>query len=91
MLHARLRDKIPEDMLDLKPFLEASEHRAKIEIFYEAADARDSAHALHLAGVPRVTLHAQPGSHGYKLLRWLAMTDGFGELLGDLLGLRPEP
>ncbi len=90
MLRSRLRANVAEEWLDLKPFLEAGKYRLKIHLFYEEAVTRDRLHALHLADVPGVRLHPQPVSPDSRVLRQLASSDGFGELLGRTLGLESE-
>jgi tetratricopeptide (TPR) repeat protein len=89
-MHQRLAAKAPQEMMDLKPFLEGREHSSQIELFYEAEDARDRVQALHLAGLPGVTLHPQPGLSNHYLLRELALRSrDFRGMLSRLLGLAP--
>jgi hypothetical protein len=86
----RLDAKVPKDMIDLKPFLEARQHAGQIDLFYEEEDTRDSIQALHLAGLPGVRLHPQPGLSNHYLLRKLALSnEDFAGMLGRLLGVEP--
>lgn len=85
----RLAEKVPRDMIDLKPFLESSRHRAQIEFFYEDEDPRDRIHASNISGLPGVHLHPQPGlNHG--MLRRLALSEqDFRGMLAKLLDVEP--
>ena len=86
----RLDAKVPKDMIDLKPFLEARQHAGPIDLFYEEEDDRDRIQALHLAGLPGVRLHPQPGLSNHYLLRRLALSnEDFPGMLGKLLGVEP--
>lgn len=86
MLRARLRANIPEERLDLKPFLCAGRYPLQIDLFYDEAVTRDRLHAMHLADLPGVTLYPQPPSPDSRVLRRLASRAGFGELLAKALG-----
>jgi tetratricopeptide (TPR) repeat protein len=83
----RLAAKVPSDMIDLKPFLEARHYQAQIDFFYEEADPRDCAHAMHISGLPGIKLHPRPGLN-HRMLRELALSnDDFSGMLGKLLGI----
>jgi tetratricopeptide (TPR) repeat protein len=85
----RLAAKVPSAMMDLRPFLESREYSARLDLFYEEEDVRDSLQALHLAGLPGVRLHPQPGISNHRLLRRLALKQpDFSAFLGDLLTAR---
>jgi tetratricopeptide (TPR) repeat protein len=84
----RLAAKVPTAMMDLKPFLNSREHTSQLELFYEEEDARDSMQALHLAGLPGVRHHPQPGLSNHYLLRRIALKqEDFAGFLGDLLAV----
>jgi hypothetical protein len=88
-MRQRLAAKVPRDMIDLKPFLETRQYNAQIDFFYEEADPRDCAHAVHISGLPGIKLHPQPGLN-HRMLRELALSnDDFRGMLGKLLGLDP--
>ena len=87
----RLAAKVPGDMVDLKPFLQAAPPGAQIELFYEEEDPRDRVQALHLEGLPGVRLHPKPGLSNHHLLRRLALShENFRGMLGELLGVGPS-
>jgi tetratricopeptide (TPR) repeat protein len=83
----RLAAKVPGDMIDLKPFLEARQYNPQLDFFYEEADPRDCAHAMHISGLSGIKLHPQPGLN-HRMLRELALSnDDFSGMLGKLLGV----
>jgi tetratricopeptide (TPR) repeat protein len=83
----RLAAKVGAEMMDLRPFLEQRTHTSRIELFYEEEDDRDRIQALHLEGLPGVSLHPQPGLSNHYLLRKLALSrEDFCGILEDLLG-----
>lgn len=83
----RLAANVPQELMDLKPFLESRWNGTRIELFYEAENARDRLHALHLGALSGVTLHPQEGvDPDHRLLRQIALrSDDFRAWLGDLL------
>lgn len=86
LMRVRLQANVPEDMTDLKPFIERSARKPRIELFYEPDNPRDAVHAIHLSGVPGVTLNPVPGSQDHRVLQWMAEQDGFRERLRELIG-----
>lgn len=88
-MRQRLAAKVPRDMIDLKPFLETRQYNAQIDFFYEEADPRDCAHAMHISGLPGFKLHPQAGLN-HRMLRQLALSnDDFRGILGNLVGVEP--
>jgi tetratricopeptide (TPR) repeat protein len=86
----RLAAHVPDAMSDLKPFLEASPHQAQIDLFYDQEDARDRTQALHLSGLPGVTLRALPTPVDQRLLRQFALSSAdFSATLAELFGVQP--
>jgi tetratricopeptide (TPR) repeat protein len=86
----RLAVNVAPNMIDLKPFLQAHRHSPQIELFYEEEDARDRIQALHLSGLPGITLHPQPGLSNHHLLRRFALSnEDFRGMLGKMLGVKP--
>ena len=85
----RLAERVPPEMLDLKPFLEQSSHRTQINLFYEDEDTRDRMQALHLSRLPGVTLRPQTGLSNHYLLRKLALKDNdFLLTLAEMIGMQ---
>jgi hypothetical protein len=101
----RLAANVPSEMLDLRPFLEARQHNAQIELFYEEEDPVSRIHTFHLSDLPGVRFHPLPGPNRRTLqrdpqaavagdrggvLRRLALSTGdFRGMLGSLLGVGP--
>ena len=91
-MRKRLAGQLSAEMTDLRGFLEARSHPSKIDLYFEEEDPRDRIQALHLDGLPGVTLHPQPGLSNHFLLRKLGVaSDDFSEQLGRILGIdRPS-
>jgi len=68
-LHKSMAPESPH--YDLRRVMESRGYETTIDIWYSPAHALDTAHALHLEGLPGVTLHPEPeGGHGViKVLR----------------------
>jgi hypothetical protein len=91
LVRNRLAAAVAADMLDLRPFLDSRPHRSLIELFYEAEDPWDRAHAEHLAGAPGVRLQPRPGLSNHHLLRRLALaSEDFCATLATLLAVSGE-
>jgi hypothetical protein len=87
-MRTRLAAAFPPDVTDMRPLLQARGTGARIELFYDADDVTDTAHAGRLAGLAGVRLHPQPGVSDHRLLRKLALSqDDFSAWLGNLFDL----
>ena len=101
----RLAANVPSEMLDLRPFLEARQHNAQIELFYEEEDPVGQIHAFHLSGLRGIRMRPlrsrnhrllEPDAHDGMVgdrggvLRRLALSSvDFRGMLGSLLGVGP--
>jgi hypothetical protein len=83
--------EIPEDMLDLKPFLETRRHKSAIELVFAEEIESERGDAEYLAGSPGVTLHPVAGEAHDTVIRSLAERPDFRQALADMLGVDPSP
>jgi tetratricopeptide (TPR) repeat protein len=87
-MRRRLAAMVPADMSDLRQFLQACPHDARIELFYDETEPRDTLHAMYLSDLPGIRLHPRPGNSMHHLLLGLALTsDDFTGVLGTLFGI----
>jgi tetratricopeptide (TPR) repeat protein len=85
---SRLLESVPPAMTDLKPFLDARDHRSLIEIVYNAEDERERVHAERMIGTPGVSLLALEGNPRHAALhRFVLSADRFDVLLAGRFGL----
>jgi hypothetical protein len=84
---SRLAAHVPPDRIDLQPFLKTQGNGAQIELFYDEEDARDRMHALHLSGIPGVTLRPHRDVSHRVLRRMVLRNDDFCGFLANLLGV----
>ena len=86
-LRARTQRVLPEERLDLKPFLESRRYSATIDLLYGEIERRsiDRAHAEHLSTLPGVRLRPQAGIRAAGVLRFMAGKPDFHAKLAELL------
>jgi len=81
----RLTEAAFAEPLDAREFLLSRHSSIPIELVYGADMAQDRGYALHLEGVPGVTLHPQPGLDSHKIMPQLAKSGQLRALLTEFL------
>jgi tetratricopeptide (TPR) repeat protein len=87
-MRKRLDTQVPSEMTDIRPFLEARQHGAQIECFFEEENPGDRIHALRLSGLPGVRLRPQPGLNHRMVRRLILSNEDFSGMLANLLGVK---
>jgi tetratricopeptide (TPR) repeat protein len=87
-MRQRLSEAVPDGLPDLRPFLESHGHLERIAYFYYANDPREAADAHHLAELPGIRFHPNPGDPAIPLLRRIAVEEAdFSRSLATWLNL----
>jgi hypothetical protein len=81
----RLTEAALDEPLDLREFLISRHSSTRIDLVYGAEMSQDRDYALHLAGLPGVVLHPQPGQDSHRIMPQLAKSGRLRSLLTELL------